>query len=88
MLIPFFPKKEFAINCAVYEWSNFKAEPIELAKFINEFLIPMKEDRVKPSIFPTDNHTAVVSTYFKKNSKNVDKPTNIPFVLSITLHTL
>lgn len=59
MLIPFFPKKEFAINGAVYEWSNFKAEPIELAEFINEFLIPMKEDRVKPSIFPTDNDTAV-----------------------------
>ena len=61
MLIPFFPKKEFAENCAVVcEWSNFKAEPIELGEFINEFLIPMKEDRVKPSIFPTDNDTAVV----------------------------
>lgn len=60
MLIPFFPKKEFAEYCAVNEWGNYIAEPIELNEFIEEFLVGMKEDGVNPSIFPTINDAVMV----------------------------
>jgi len=60
MLIPFFPKKEFAEYCAVNEWKKFKAEPIDLYEFIDEWLVGMKKDKVRPSIFPTNENTAMV----------------------------
>jgi hypothetical protein len=60
MLIPFFPQKEFADYCAVNEWNNFKAEPIALYEFIDEWLVEMKEDRVKPSVFPTNDDSVMV----------------------------
>jgi hypothetical protein len=60
-LIPFFPKKEFAEDCARNEWSGFKAEAIELDEFMNEWLVGMKTDGVKPSIFPTDEDTTLVN---------------------------
>jgi hypothetical protein len=60
-LIPFFPKKEFAENCAKKEWAGYKAEAIILDDFINDWLTGMKTDGNKPSIFPTDDDTAVVN---------------------------
>jgi hypothetical protein len=60
-LIPFFPKKEFAEICAKNEWSGYKAEPIDLDDFIDKWLTGMKNDGIKPSIFPTDDDTVVVS---------------------------
>jgi hypothetical protein len=36
MLIPFFPKKEFAEYCAVNKWNKFKAEPIDVYEFIDK----------------------------------------------------
>jgi hypothetical protein len=60
MLIPFFPKKEYAEYCAVSEWKNFKAEPIDLYEFIDKWLVGMREDRVRPSIFPTNEDAVLV----------------------------
>jgi len=60
MLIPFFPKKQFAEYCAVNEWKNFKAERIDLYEFIDEWLVDMKEDGVRPSIFPTNEDSVMV----------------------------
>lgn len=60
-LIPFFPKKEFAENCAKKEWAGYKAKAIILEEFINDWLSGMKTDGIKPSIFPTDNNTVVVN---------------------------
>jgi hypothetical protein len=60
MLIPFFPKKEFAVNCAKNVWEGFEAEAIDLYEFIDEWLVGMKKDGVKPSIFPTEQDTTLV----------------------------
>ncbi|PWA08158.1 DUF2750 domain-containing protein [Pueribacillus theae] len=60
MLIPFFPKKGFAENCAKNEWEGFEAAAIDLYEFIDEWLVGMKKDRVKPSIFPTEEDAALV----------------------------
>ncbi|MEH7013420.1 DUF2750 domain-containing protein [Neobacillus niacini] len=60
MLIPFFPKKEFAEYCAVNEWNKFKAEPIDIYEFIDKWLVGMKEDKVKPSIFPINEDSVMV----------------------------
>lgn len=60
MLIPFFPKKEFAENCAKKEWKGFRAEAIDLYEFIDRWLVGMKKDEVKPSIFPTEEDAALV----------------------------
>ncbi|PGY03477.1 DUF2750 domain-containing protein [Bacillus sp. AFS031507] len=60
MLIPFFPKKEFAEYCAVNKWNKFKAEPIDIYEFIDKWLVGMKKDRVKPSIFPSNEDSVMV----------------------------
>ena len=60
-LMPFFPKKEFAENCAKKEWAGYKAKAIILEEFINDWLSGMKTDRIKPSIFPTADDTVVVN---------------------------
>ena len=59
-LIPFFPKSEFAEDCAKNEWSGYIAKPIELNNFIDKWLTGMDSDGIRPSIFPTDADTAVV----------------------------
>lgn len=51
MMIPFWPKREFAEYCAFEEWSNYKAQSISLDEFINEWLPGIEEDQYKPSIF-------------------------------------
>lgn len=60
MLIPFFPKKEFAEYCAINEWNVFKATSIDLDEFIDGWLEGMCEDGIKPSIFPTHKDSALV----------------------------
>jgi hypothetical protein len=60
MLIPFFPKKEFAQYCAVNEWRNFKAEPIYLYEFIEKWLVGTRNDGINPSIFPTSKDSVMV----------------------------
>jgi hypothetical protein len=60
MLIPFFPKKEFAESLAKNKWEDFEASAIDLYEFIDEWLVGMKEDGVKPSIFPTEDNATLV----------------------------
>ena len=59
-LIPFWPRKEFAEACALYEWKSYVAKSIELDEFINEWLPGMREDGVVPSIFWNNDDSAVV----------------------------
>ncbi|WP_191557680.1 DUF2750 domain-containing protein [Metabacillus idriensis] len=61
LLIPFFPKKVFAENCAEKEWAAYEAKLLGLDEFIEKWLTGMKKDGIKPSIFPTEVNTAVVS---------------------------
>lgn len=58
-MIPFWPKKEFAEYCATDDWKGYKAERIDLYKFMNNMLQDMKIDNVKASIF-FNNQTSVV----------------------------
>lgn len=60
MVIPFFPKREFAEHTARNEWEGCKAVAIDLDEFKDEWLVGMKKDNVRPSIFPTDEDAALV----------------------------
>ncbi|MCM3130562.1 DUF2750 domain-containing protein (plasmid) [Paenibacillus urinalis] len=60
LLLPFWPKKEFAEACAIEDWKNYKAESIDLSGFIEEFLPQLKEDGIKPSIFFNNDDSAVL----------------------------
>ncbi|PYF07879.1 DUF2750 domain-containing protein [Ureibacillus chungkukjangi] len=71
MLIPFFPKKEFADYCAINEWDVYKATSIDLDEFIEEWLEDMNNDGIKPSIFPTHQDSALVEiSILSKDLKN------------------
>ncbi|MGP0586631.1 DUF2750 domain-containing protein [Paenibacillus timonensis] len=59
-LFPFWPRKEFAEYCAIGDWSNYKAESIELYDFIEEFLPEMKKDKIRPSVFYNNIDSAVL----------------------------
>ncbi|MBY0012066.1 DUF2750 domain-containing protein [Paenibacillus typhae] len=60
LLIPFWPKKEFAQYCAYEEWSNYKAQSISLDEFISDWLPNMVKDQYKPSIFWNRDDSAVL----------------------------
>lgn len=60
MLIPFWPKRDFAEYCAFEEWSNYKVQSISLDEFINDWLPGIKEDQHKPSIFWNRYDSAVL----------------------------
>lgn len=61
LLIPFWPKKEFAEYCAVGEQSVYVAENIDLYEFMEQWLQGMQEDGYKPSIFWNNIDSAVVA---------------------------
>lgn len=60
LLIPFWPRKEFAEYCAYEEWSNYKAQCISLDEFISDWLPNMVKDQHKPSIFWNRGDSAVL----------------------------
>ncbi|WP_243292304.1 DUF2750 domain-containing protein [Bacillus sp. FJAT-47783] len=60
LLIPFWPKKEFAQYCAKGEWDSYKPEIIELEEFIDEWLPGIKKDGYKPSIFWNNKDSVVI----------------------------
>lgn len=51
VMIPFWPKKEFAQYFASGEWEGNLPANIELDDFIEEWLPNMKKDGVKPAVF-------------------------------------
>lgn len=61
LLIPFWPKKEFAEYCATGEQGQYVAESIDLYEFIQQWLQNMDEEGYKPSIFWNNTDSAVVS---------------------------
>ena len=60
LCIPFFPREEFAKHCAAAEWSRYKPKSIDLHHFIDAWLVGMKKDNVKASVFPTNTNTAII----------------------------
>lgn len=60
MMIPLWPKKEFAEACALDEWKNYRAEKIELEEFIEQWIPTMKEEGYLPSIFWNNIDSVVV----------------------------
>lgn len=60
ILIPFWPRQEFAEACAIDEWQSYVATAIDLEEFINEWLPGMKDDGILPSIFWNNDDSAVV----------------------------
>lgn len=75
LLIPFWPKKEFAEYCAIGEQSIYVAESIDLYEFINEWLPEMKESGHKPSIFWNCDDSAVleIDIILKDLNNELDK---------------
>ncbi|TYP73266.1 DUF2750 domain-containing protein [Paenibacillus methanolicus] len=67
LLLPFWPKKEFAEYCASEEWSNYNAHRISLEAFINDWLPGMQKDRHKPSIFWNRDDSAVMEIHVLLN---------------------
>lgn len=61
MLMPFWPKKEFAEFCSIGEWSDYVPESIELEEFINDWLPGIKDDGYKVSIFWNNDDSAVLA---------------------------
>lgn len=59
MLIPFWPKKEFAEFCATDDWMDYIPEKIELDEFIEEWIPGMKEDGNKAAIFWNNNESSL-----------------------------
>ncbi|TYS17753.1 DUF2750 domain-containing protein [Rossellomorea vietnamensis] len=60
VLIPFFPRREFAESCAKDKWTGYHAKSVELDDFVDKWLAGMKEKGIRPSIFPVEEDTAVV----------------------------
>ncbi|SDX36338.1 DUF2750 domain-containing protein [Paenibacillus sp. PDC88] len=60
LLLPFWPRREFAEACAIEDWKNYKSKAMDLTEFIDEFLPRIKEDSIKPSIFFNNEDSAVL----------------------------
>lgn len=60
ILIPFWPKKEFAEYCKKDIWENYYPEKIELNDFLNEWIPGMKKDSYKLSIFYNNVDSVVI----------------------------
>ncbi len=58
--VPFWPKEEFALECAKGEWAGYHPESINLEDFLNKWLIGMKTDGYKISVFPTNTKAVIV----------------------------
>jgi len=60
VVIPFWPKREFAEVCATAQWANFSPKSIQLDDFIGKWLPGMKKDKVKSAVFYTTYEVGVV----------------------------
>lgn len=58
--LPFFPKKEFAQHNAVGEWANYQPKSIDVYEFFEQWLVGMKRDKIKASIFPNGINSSLV----------------------------
>lgn len=54
-LIPFWPKQIFAEFCVLDFGDNYSSEPIDIYKFVDSWLLELKENNIKPAIFYTLN---------------------------------
>ncbi|HHW38526.1 MAG TPA: DUF2750 domain-containing protein [Bacillales bacterium] len=75
MLMPFWPKKEFAELCSIGEWSDLSPESIDLEEFINDWLPGIKDDGYRVSVFWNNDDSAVleVDTLLKDLGSELEK---------------
>ncbi|MEK6461125.1 DUF2750 domain-containing protein [Heyndrickxia faecalis] len=66
-----FGPKKIAQKCAVEEWKEYHAKKIDLYEFMNEWLLGMKSDGIKPSIFWNNVDSVVVDT--ERLKKDLDE---------------
>ena len=59
-LIPFWPKKVFAEFCIFNFGEVYSPQPIDIYKFINNWLPDLKEENIKPAIFYMPNKSYFV----------------------------
>jgi hypothetical protein len=59
-LLPLWPNKDFAKHCAIGEWENCSVRSMDLYECIDEFLMQLKNDGYKPSIFYNNYDSAVL----------------------------
>ncbi|PLS18236.1 DUF2750 domain-containing protein [Bacillus sp. M6-12] len=62
LLLPLWPFKEYAEACKNGEWKTYIAENINIYEFIDEYIISLKEDKIRLSIFFNNKDSAVVET--------------------------
>ncbi|UII55676.1 DUF2750 domain-containing protein [Cytobacillus spongiae] len=60
VLVPFWPKSEFADLCCVEQWKDYKPQKIHLDDFINKWVPGMSNDRLKIAVFWYNNDSTVV----------------------------
>lgn len=60
IVIPFWPKKEFAEACATGEWEKYSPKSIDLKDFLEKWLPGMLRDGYRPAIFYNANDQGVV----------------------------
>lgn len=59
-LLPLWPQSEFALHCAIDEWTGYTSRPLDLRAFIDKILPRLEQDGVKTAIFYNNSDSAVV----------------------------
>jgi len=74
ILIPFWPREEFAQFCAKDDWENYLPKSINLYDYLDKWLPGIKKDGYKPSIFSNNQETVVVDieTLFNDLKRELD----------------
>ncbi|NGZ77970.1 DUF2750 domain-containing protein [Saccharibacillus alkalitolerans] len=60
VLLPLWPKSEFALHCAVDEWAGYSGRPLDLQAFMEKILPKLEQDGVKAAIFYNNSDSAIV----------------------------
>jgi hypothetical protein len=61
-VFPLWPAREYAEACRVEDWSAYEPEEIPLRRLLDELLPKLKDDRVRPGVFPTPHGKGVTPT--------------------------
>jgi hypothetical protein len=59
---PVWPAQEYAMECAIGEWSAYTPESIPLNSLLDELLPKLTQKNVAPAVFPTPTGRGVVVT--------------------------